>query len=126
MLLEMERCRVDAIAQAGRDGSIREHMAQVGIAFCAEHFRAFHAQVIIGFLENIAGNNRFEEAGPAATGVKLGIGAKQVSATADALIGAAVLTVMITTAKGAFCTVLACHLVLFGAQLLPPFCVALV
>src|SRR5947199_2447659 len=41
--LQFQRCRVDAVTQSGRAGSVLEHMAEMAAAFRAEYFGADHA-----------------------------------------------------------------------------------
>ena len=64
--------------------------------------------------------NSLPETGPPGTGVEFGIGTKQRDVTADAVVGAAVLKVPVSTSEGSFRTPLASHLELLRSQLLFP------
>src|SRR5688500_13699784 len=45
--IELERCRIDAVAQSGRRRAILEYMPQVRIAVSAQHFCPAHEKAVI-------------------------------------------------------------------------------
>src|SRR5690606_20537486 len=81
--LELERHAVHAVALAGRLRAVVEDMAEMAAAARAMHLGADHAEAVIR-----GGGNRIlarrPEAGPAATGVELGVGIEQHLAAAGA------------------------------------------
>src|SRR5689334_17875966 len=86
--LQLQRRRVDAIAQAGRPRSVGEDMAEMAGAFRAQHLGADHAVGMVLLLVDMAIDGGRSEARPAATGIELGVGLEQCLAAAGADIGA--------------------------------------
>src|SRR4028118_2147689 len=79
-LVQLQRRRVDAVAQPGRAGAVVEHVAQVRAAAAAPDFGA--DGVVAGVdlrLPPLRGGGGVE-AGPAAVCVELGLGAEQLLA----------------------------------------------
>ena len=68
-------------------------MPEMGIAYIADYFGAYHAVGNIAFLAHIFRVERLEVAGPAATGIELGIRLEQRRAAAHAGINAALMMV---------------------------------
>src|SRR4051794_77721 len=64
--LELQRSRVDAVAQAGRPRAVGEDMAEMAAAFGAEHLGADHAVGRIVLLVDMALDGGLREARPAA------------------------------------------------------------
>src|SRR5262245_10348541 len=79
-LLEVERARVDAVAQPVRPWPVREHVTEVAAAPSAHHFDAVHAVRIVVLGLHRVRDGRVREAGPAAAGVELLVGSEQVRA----------------------------------------------
>ena len=85
--LQNQRGRVDAIAQPSRLWSVRKDMAQMRPAAGTQRLGARpHQQAAIFFGRDGVSADRLPVAGPARTGIELGIGGKQRSVTADAMI----------------------------------------
>src|SRR4051794_36288313 len=76
LLVELERRRVDAVAQARRLRPVLEDVAQVGIAVAAHHFRAAHPEAVVRLLGDVLPGYRLVEAGPARARFELGIRAE--------------------------------------------------
>src|SRR5216684_7804616 len=64
--LQLQRRRVDAIAQAGGAGAVLEHVAEMAIALRAQHFGADHAVADVALLVDLALGGRLGKAWPAA------------------------------------------------------------
>src|SRR5271169_2564125 len=62
---EQQRCRVHAVAQAGRLGAVVEDVAEVGVALGALDLVAGHAQAAVGVLLHVLLRDGLPEAGPA-------------------------------------------------------------
>jgi hypothetical protein len=122
---ELQRSRVHAVAQASGLRSIREDMAQVGIALAAERFGAHHPQAGIGFLSYILFGDRRPKARPAGTGIKLGVGAEKRVAAAHTAVDAWIVQLVILAGEGHLGTLLARDRKLIGSELALPFFVAL-
>ena len=86
--LQLQRGRVDAVAQAGRAGAVVEDVAEMAVALRAQHLGADHAVAGIAFLVDMALDRGLGEARPAAAGIELGVGLEQRLAAAGADIGA--------------------------------------
>src|SRR6202011_4379457 len=84
--LELERRRVDAVAQAGRLRAVVEDVAQVATAIAALHFGAAHAVAAVRFRLDGFLLGRGVEARPARTRVELLVRAEQNLATTSASI----------------------------------------
>src|SRR6185312_7235116 len=82
--LQLQRCRVDAVAQPGRPGAVGEDMAEMAAAFGAEHRGADHAVADVALLVDMALDRGLGEARPAAAGIELGVGFEQHIAAAGA------------------------------------------
>jgi hypothetical protein len=68
---------VDTITQPCRSRSVGKDMAEMAIAFRAQHFGAHHAMRHVAFLRDMSVARRRSEARPAAAGIELGIGFEQ-------------------------------------------------
>src|SRR5262249_15254650 len=93
--LQLERRRVDAVAQAGRARAVIEDMAEMAVAFRAQHLGAAHAVAVILLLVDIALGGGLGKARPAAAGIELGVGFEQGLAAARADIGALAVLVLV-------------------------------
>src|SRR5882762_1339464 len=93
--LELQRSRIDAVAQAGRPGPVRENMAEMAAAFGAEHLGADHAVAQIVLFVDMALGGRLGKARPAAAGIEFGIGLEQHIAAAGADVSAGAVVVLI-------------------------------
>src|SRR5271166_5650470 len=81
------------------------------------------ASVVLGADVLLAG--RLPEAGPARSGVELGVRVKEQGTAAGALVDPSVLVIPVFPGKGWFGSLLAGHVVLLGSERPPPFFVAL-
>src|SRR5205823_1306255 len=122
---ELERCRVDTIAQTGRRGTVTEDVAEVGIAVRAVHLDAPHpvAAVLLGRDAFLA--QRLPEARPARPGFELGVGAEEILTAADALVSALPLEVVVLPRESALRALLARHGELLRRELPLPLLLAL-
>jgi hypothetical protein len=83
---ELQGSGIHAVAQAGGLRAVREDVAEMGVALAAEHFGAFHAKAAVGLLDDVLFGDGSPEAWPAGAGLKLGVGAEQRIAAADAAV----------------------------------------
>src|SRR5690606_15797177 len=118
--LELERQRVNAVAQPCGGRAIGKYMAQMGIADIAQHLGPYHAVTYVAFFSNKSCIERFEVTGPAATGVKFSVGGEKGGPAAHASIQPRSSGVPIASGKGPFGAFLARHIELLGTQLRPP------
>src|SRR5580704_4687479 len=86
--LQLQRRRIDAVAQAGRAGAVIEDVAEMAAALRAQHFGPHHAVADVALLVDMALGGRRGKARPAAAGIELGVGFEQRLAAAGADIGA--------------------------------------
>ena len=86
LLFELQRCGIDAIAQAGRFGAVLEDVPEMGAAAGAMDLGAAREQAIVFFGADVIFDDRLKEARPAGAGIKLGVGTEQVKITGDAPI----------------------------------------
>src|SRR5438034_146261 len=86
--LQLQRRRIDAVAQAGRAGAVVEDVAEMAAAFRAQHLGADHAVADIVFLVDMAIRRGRGKARPAAAGIEFRVGFEQRLAAAGAGIGA--------------------------------------
>src|SRR4051812_30152290 len=93
LLLEFQRCGIDAVAQARGLRAVLEHVAQVGVALLAQHFGAAHAIALVLLGCDVFGRGGLPEARPARTGLELLVGAEQLDAAAAAAIDALLVVV---------------------------------
>jgi hypothetical protein len=84
--LEGKRCGVDAIAQAGGAGTIREDVAQVAAATGASNLDAAPSQAQILVLVDDFGAYGNGEAGPAAAGVEFSSAEEEQRSAAGAVV----------------------------------------
>ena len=74
--VELERARVDAVAQAARVArAVVEDVAEVAAAAAADDLGAAHEQRVVRARLDRGGDGRLGEARPAGAGVELGVGA---------------------------------------------------
>src|ERR1700704_7199092 len=52
--LQLQRRRIDAVAQSGRAGAVLEHMAEMAVALRAQHFGPDHAVADVALLVDVA------------------------------------------------------------------------
>src|SRR5437868_14294904 len=71
--LQLQRSRIDAVAQSGRAGPILEDMAEVTVALRAEHFGADHAMADVALFIDVVLRGGRRNARPAAAGVEVGL-----------------------------------------------------
>lgn len=94
-LLEAQADRVHAVAQARRGvRGVVEDVSQVAAAVGAADLGALHPIGVV-FMESDGGFARVVEAWPAAAGVELGLGTKELSAATAAVIDAFTLFVLV-------------------------------
>src|SRR3954470_17813909 len=85
--LQLQGCRVDAVAQSGRSRTVLEHMAEMTIALRAQHFGSDHAVADVAFFVDMLVGRGRGEAGPAAAGIEFCVGFEQRLAAAGAGVG---------------------------------------
>src|SRR5258708_20557016 len=93
--LQLQRRRIDAVAQSGRTGSVLEHVPEMAVAFRAQHFGPDHAMADVTFLVDMALGGGLRKARPAAAGIELGVGFEQRLTAAYTDVGAAPLLVLV-------------------------------
>src|SRR5258705_11837529 len=72
--LQLQRYRIDAVAQSGRAGPVVEHVAEMAVAFRTKHPGPAHAVTDVALLVDVAVHRRLGKARPAAAGTELGVG----------------------------------------------------
>ena len=120
MPIEHQRSRVDAVAQAGRFGTVFEDMAEMCITATAQDFSALQPMPGILFLRDAVRLIRLPEAGPAAAGIVFHHRIEQNIAAAHATIQAAVMTIPIGTRKRRFGATLTAYLILLRGKFFAP------
>src|SRR3981081_4191482 len=86
--LQLQRRRIDAVAQAGRAGPILEHVAEMAAALRTQHLGPEHAVADVALLVDMACRRRRGKARPTAAGIELGVGFEQRLSAAGAGVGA--------------------------------------
>src|SRR5439155_18342690 len=119
--LELDRNRVDAVAQPGGVRPVVEDMAQVATALRTRHFGPHHEVAGVDVLLDGGGRRRLIEARPAAVGVELGLRDEQLRPAPGAAVNAWRARVPVLARERPLGALLAQHLVLLRAQLPPPF-----
>src|SRR5262245_37945330 len=125
LLHELQRDRIDAVAQPGRPRPVIEDVAEMRAAAAARHFDAAHAVTIIGFGLNILFRHRLPEAGPARARIEFGFRAIEFLRAAGAYVAALLVIIPVFPGEGALGSLLAHHLELHRRQYLRPFFVGL-
>src|ERR1700757_3080286 len=123
--LQLQRRRVDAVAQAGRPRSVGKDMAEMAGAFRAQHLGADHAVGGVLLLVDMAGGGRRSKARPAAAGIELGVGLEQGLAATGADIGARPRLILVLAGERPLGRLFAQHGVLHRRQFLAPLRFAL-
>src|SRR3981189_470990 len=116
--LQLQRRRIDAVAQAGRAGAVLEHMAEMAVALRAQHLGPDHAVADVAFLVDMALQRRLGKARPAAAGIELGVGFEQRLAAAGAGVGAGPLLMLVFAGERPFRRLLAQYRILHRRQCL--------
>src|ERR1700690_1098561 len=117
--LEVEGCRVHAVAQSRRPWTIGKHVAQMGIAAGATGLRTAHAITGVGVLRDVLAVGGSAEARPSGPRIKFCLRTKQQCATADAVVGPIVVLVPVFAGESALGAAGAGHLILLRSKLLP-------
>src|SRR5438874_10721426 len=123
--VELDRRRVDAVAQPGRRRAVVEDVAEVAAALGAGDLGADHEKAAVLVLLDRGALRRLVEAGPAAVGVELGRRREQLGPAARAPVGALGVGVPVLAGERALGALLSEHVVLLRRQLLPPLGVRL-
>jgi hypothetical protein len=85
---QLDRYRVDAVAQPGRRRPVVEDVAEMASAVRAGDLRPLHEEGAVDVLRHRRVLGRGVEAGPPAVGVELGLGLEQLGAAARAQVNA--------------------------------------
>ena len=96
-------------------------MTQVRATLAAVHLGALHKKANVFLLGDILGVHRGVEAGPAGTGVKLGIGIEQLGAATNAFVYALILAGVISPGEGRLGAFLTRDFILFRRKDFFPF-----
>src|SRR6266478_2782152 len=123
--LQLQRRRIDAVAQSGRAGAVLEHMPEMAVALRAQHFGPDHAVADVALLVDVALQRRLGKTRPAAAGIELGVGFEQRLSAAGAGVGARRLLVLVFAGERPLGRLLAQHRVLHRRQFLAPLGLAL-
>ncbi len=100
ILLQIQRRRVDAVAQSGRRRAVGEDVAEVGAAVVAGDFGAQHAEAAVDVLVDQFFVVRRVKTRPAAARIELGLGAEKRGTAADAAVGAVAVGIPIFASEG--------------------------
>src|SRR6266480_6498793 len=100
--LQLQRRRIDAVAQSGRAGAVLEHVAEVAVALRAQHFGPDHAVADVALFVDMAVDRGGGKARPAAAGIELGVGFDQGLAAAGAGVGAPPLVMLVFAGERPF------------------------
>src|ERR1035438_6387282 len=103
---ETQRGGVDAIALAGGCGAVGKQVAQVRVAFAAQHLGALHEEAPVGFSADVLVRRRRGKARPSGAGIELVAGEEQLRSAARAAVHPRFVIVPILARKGAFGTLL--------------------
>ena len=95
-VFEIERCRVDAIAESAGLRSVVEDMAQMGTAAAAEHLLPKHTVTIVDGCPHSVSGERQVETGPPRSGIEFLPGSEQFRTADDTAIGTIGLVVHVT------------------------------
>ena len=96
------RCRVHAITQTGRTGTVIEDVAKMRVALAAGDSRALHPYAHISRLDDILLGDRLPEAWPSRARLKLGFRTKDGIIAADATIETVIVIVPGAAGIGTF------------------------
>jgi hypothetical protein len=100
-------------------------MAEMAVAFGAEHFGADHAVADVALLVDMAVDRGRRKTRPAAAGIELGVGFEQGLAAAGAGVGALPLLMLVFAAARPLGRLFAQHRILHRRKLLAPLGLAL-
>src|ERR1700680_22060 len=98
--LELERCRVHAVALSGGLRTVVEDMTEMRVAGCAQDLGAAHQMAVVLCGANAFGRGRRVKARPSATGIEFGFGVEEERAAARAAIASGFFVVPILAAEG--------------------------
>src|ERR1700694_3986809 len=118
--LQLERCRVDAVAQSGRAGTILEYVAEVAVALRAKYFVPDHAVADVALFVDMALRGRRGKARPAAAGIEFCVRFEQRLPAAGAGVGARPLLMLVFAGERPFGRLLAQHRILRRRQFPEP------
>src|SRR5262249_6561433 len=124
-LLEVQRCRVDAVALAGRFRAVLEDVAEVGVTAAAQRLGADHGPAPVALRGDVFRADRLVEARPTGPRIEFGRGIEQRLPAADADVHPVLVVVPVCAAKGPLRGLLARHIVLLRGELLAPLPIAL-
>src|SRR5262249_28067516 len=122
---ELQRDAIHAVALAGRPRTIVEHVTEVAFTLSTQYFCARHAERLVDLFDNILYLNRRPETRPAGSRIKLLRRAKQRQPAAGALKNPLVVNISQRTRERVLSSLLPQDPVLFGGQLILPFCICL-
>src|ERR1039457_2301992 len=125
LFVEVEGGGVDAVAQAGGLGAVGEDMAEVASAAGTGDLGAHHAVAAVFDLLDVLPVQGIGEAGPAASGVELGIGGEELEAAGGAEIDAGGAGFGVLSGEWPLGTLLAQDAVLLGSERTAPLFVRL-
>src|SRR5581483_234678 len=124
-LLQVQRRRIHAIAQASRRRAILEHVPKVGITSRATRFRTNHPVTAIGELRNRTWIDWLVEAWPASARIEFGIGVKQRLPATDTRVNTLLFGIPVFAGKRRLGSCVPGHVILLLGQLLLPVFIAL-
>ena len=118
--LEVERARVDAVAETRRVGPVVEHVTEVAAAGGARDLGACHPVAGVRLRDDAVERRRLVEARPAAARLELRVGAEELRAAAGAAVHTVAVLVPVCARESTFRSLLAENLVLLGREALTP------
>src|SRR5260221_9359477 len=124
--LQLQRGRIDAIAQAGRAGAVVEDVAEMAAAFRAQYLGADHAVGDVALLVDMAVHRGRGKTRPAAAGIEFCVGFEQRLAAAGTGVGALAVLMLILPGERTLGRLLAQYGILHRREFLAPLGLALV
>src|SRR4029079_7505070 len=107
--LQLQRGRIDAVAQARWIRPVIEDVAEMTVAFRAQNLGADHAMARVALLVDMTFSDGRRKTRPTAAGIELGVGFEQCLSAAGAGIGALALLVFVFAGERPLGRLLAQH-----------------
>lgn len=111
---------VDAITKSGRCRAVFENMAEMAIAFTAQHFCSAHKKKRVLFGGDTFWAERLKITRPAGAGIKFGDRGKKGCIATGAMVVAPLMAVPVFAREGPLGALLPAYLKLFFGQDFPP------
>src|SRR5258708_32772798 len=122
---EPQRRRVHAVPQTCGRRTVVENVAEVRVAFPAQHFPALHPEAPVRMLPDVLLRDRRPEAGPAGAGFELLTRTEQGRATTHAAVQTLLVILPAAAGKATLGSLVSRHGELLPREHLPPLAVRL-